>query len=204
MGMFTYSVPNLFFCNHLNTTIFPASRDVNILKKYDENYWTHFTKFFNLKNIQEQFEFIDEDGSVQGMYSWAHPGYSRLQKLESVAHFIEKRYQEKSANKESLQNFIRELKTNSGSGIDSFKLKLISNIYVKTHNLPRRLSPTTVRVYLKEIFLVVFVKYSGEESQASREVIALINKSSFKNLRSCVDPEKEILTFDDIDAFLRS
>lgn len=199
----TYSIVGEFFYQHLNRRSFPLQlKEDELSAEYSRIFWIRFKQFFNTEDMDQQFSFKDQAGDFQGMYSWANPGYSRLQQLEKSVKFIEDRYIKKCLNKQILEDYIAELEKAGKSNNEEVMASFLAFLADKIHKLPRDfLTKKIVRRYLREIYAIAFMKTRSKGSGIKDMTVTAINRPQFIPLKKHIDPEKDILIFDDLNIF---
>ncbi|UDQ96700.1 hypothetical protein AAEX28_06490 [Lentisphaerota bacterium WC36G] len=172
-------------------------------KNYYKNNWVAFSDFFDSNCLTDQFQFSLGDGKFQGMYSWANPGYARLNSLSKVVGKLESRYN--LMVKQPLLALIRvalnegfsfmEKRLERGNALTALERDLNSE-----HN--NALPEGIIIAYFKN-FIRVVVNKNGKITANKMSDVTLrhLNTSNYRDYRTLIDPEKEQLTFDDLISF---
>ena len=191
----TYASVVNFFSDNLTPNLY----------EYIDRYWSSFLVFFNKEGIDSQFLFDDKrEGRKRGMYSWANPGYSRLRSLEGAAKIIERRYIEQKGliAKSLMINLMKAVEAQCTSFIEEGRLRVFDRIEAKLYKLSRNyLTPIDMKDYLKEFLAICFLEISIMPSKVGLKTTEIINQSQYVELRNIIDPEKELLTYEDLRAF---
>ncbi len=153
--------------------------------------------------MDQQFKYYNSSGKSVGMYTWSHPGYSRLNNLEKAAHTIEKYY---SPNERGYilislaHDLINEGKTIAFAAFNSVE-QLRGLVFldkgVREKFQGRYIKRPESEQFVKEFFTII---------RGSPELYCLIrriNSRKYLSIRLMIDPESEQITRDDIEAFIR-
>ncbi len=197
-GMATYSIPANFFNENIKGS----------LKSYCNNNWAQFKQFFDTQSIDDQFQFIDDKGQIQGMYSWANPGYSRLSSLSKVVDKVKTKYMEHHnlMPKQPLLALIT-VATNEGFGFleshrerSAMLAELQRELTLQHHNA---LDINMVMIFFKRFLWIVIHKGGSIGKNKMSEIITQhLNTQNYKPYRDLIDPEKSQLTFEDLVSFI--
>ena len=197
-GMATYSIPSNFFNENIKGS----------LKSYCNNNWSQFKQFFDIQSIDDQFQFIDEKGQIQGMYSWANPGYSRLNALSKAVDFTKKKYMERHnlIHKQPLSALI-SIAISEGFGFLESRgerlamLKELQRELTTQHN--NALATDLIIIFLKRFLWIVINKGGSIGKNKMSEIITQhLNTQNYKPYRDLIDPEKSQLIFEDLVSFI--
>ncbi len=202
-GLHTYKIVAKFFVRNLQNTM---------VKDYSIHRWSKFTQYFSEKDIESQVQFLNNEGHNELMYSWANPGFSRLNKLESVANSIQAHYIS-SRNLLSRQNFLhllKEAKTikfgrlEKRQSVENRILSLRSltdMVQQMTHNY---LKPKEATLLLKQFLNIALIRTGkGRTTNMGNFSVEILNHQQYAGFRKLIDPEKKVLTYNDLEAFIR-
>ncbi len=170
---------------------------------YHEN-WVRFKALFSEKDVDQQYQFKTKSGNACGMYSWAHPGYARLNSLESAVHSVEKYYiPKKYPNRVPIRlinKFFENIKVfiiGSPNTADfASKASIIQN-EISRNSRDYYMSGFKTIYTLQDIFKLI------REYEGLGFAVELLNEQIFCLIRVIIDPEKKVLTAEDIEAFIR-
>ena len=200
-GRLTYGVVTEFFGANL--------RGISD-EKYITTKWNKFKQLFSTKDLDEQFQFTDKEGQKQGMYSWANPGYSRLSKLENAANVFKRRYisKNKMIRKVLLFELLCEAAKVKFGRLESkvskhnreLSLKLLTDVVKNKKRQFLRVEES--RDFLKKFCVIAFVRVGvGGKTNMGILVVKKINEAHFVDLKTLIDPEKKLLSYDDLESF---
>ncbi|UDQ96474.1 hypothetical protein AAEX28_05275 [Lentisphaerota bacterium WC36G] len=201
-GQHTYLEVGQFFHDHLSLPlpINQSKLQEAAVQEYGKKYWTRMQKYFKRESMYAQFSFIDDAGSVHGMYSWANPGYSRLTKLEKAVHLVEEKYLQRGIKKELIVNFINEI---IHSTSDRISLTYLNAMVENLQSLrDETFSKERTKYILKQLFAIVLVVQDGKLTLMTEVAVNCINKRKFLALKNIIDPEKARICFGDLDQFV--
>ena len=168
------------------------------------NNWVKFKALFSEKDIDQQYQFKTKKGEECGMYSWAHPGYSRLNSLEGAVHSIEKYYiPKKYPNRVPIRlinKFFENIKVliiGSPNSAEFASKALIIQDAINENSRDYYMSGFKIIYTLQDIFKLI------RESDDLSIAVKLLNDQKYQLIKVVIDPEKKVLTTDDIEAFIR-
>ncbi len=195
-GKATYSIVATFFNDNLRTNLY----------EYTYRYWSVFLMFFDKKVTESQFVFKDKSGELCGMYSWANPGYSRLRALENSARTFEKKYIEKKRLilKSLLVFFFEKVEIECHSFLEEGRMKIFDCLCNAALGLKRNyLTPEIARGLLKDFLSIAFIQVSIAPAQSGMVATDILNEDEFIQLKEIIDPDIDVLNYEDIKAFAR-
>ncbi|UDQ99079.1 hypothetical protein AAEX28_03110 [Lentisphaerota bacterium WC36G] len=199
-GRLTYGIVVQYFEAHLGKVS---------AEKYITEYWSKFRQFFAVKSLDEQFQFVDDQGQRQGMYSWANPGFSRLSKLENAANLMKGRFlsKNKMVKKMLLLEFVDgaknvkfgRLETKNSKQNREMGLKLLTDVIKKRNRYYLRVEDA--KNLLCKFLGIAFIRIGvGGHTNMGNYAVKAINEAHFKDLRVLIDPDKAQLSYDDLEA----
>ncbi len=195
-GKATYSIVAAFFDKNLRTSLY----------EYNYRYWSCFLIFFDAKTADSQFLFKDAQGDRHGMYSWANPGYSRLRALEHSAKTLEKKYIEKKGLvlKTILLDLFSAVEMECHNFLEEGRRKIYEHLRKAILDLKRNyLTQKDAKALLKDFLSISCLQVSIAPSRVGLEATDLLNEDHFILLKDLIDPEKEVLTYEDVKAFAK-
>ena len=191
----TYTVVCDFFSRHLNA---------EAQEFYDEH-WVKFRALFSEKDMDTQYLFETKSGNDCGMYSWAHPGYARLNSLEAAVKSIEKHYvPHKFPNRVPVRLiliFFEQIK----SVITEHEHSLELNKHLA--EIGQSLADNRKSYYISgfaTIYLLQNIFNLARNYNSLNFAVELLNSDKYLLIKNVIDPEKKSLTEEDIEAFLRT
>ena len=199
-GRLTYGVVVEFFEAYLAS--------INA-EKYTLKYWNKFRDLFAAKSLDDQFQFIDRAGERQGMYSWANPGYSRLNKLESAVNLVKQKFRGKHQmiKKSLLHEMVYgaldvkfgRFEAKISKQNRDLSLRLLLDVLKKRDRI--YLKPDEAKELLKKFLVIAFVRIGiGGKTNMGNYVVRVINEPHYSDLKVLVDPEKKVLNYEDLEA----
>ena len=192
------------------TEEFAASLRVSF-EDYCKNYWGKFVKFFDETALASQFQFKTLDGMTVAMYSWAHPGYSRLKALEDAATVIGREYRSRGGfiKKEVYIALIEKLKMWCSSESESERIKFKVSFFEKLQDRLRSLSVLSLSredavIHLHSLLLIVELKSWQEDQDRLKSFLCdeLNRNGKFIKIKQLIDPQKEAINPNDLFAFV--
>ena len=196
-GLSTYTLASMFFQETLKGSI----------KNYHTKNWLPFTQFFDNEGIADQFEYFDRKGNRQGMYSWANPGYARLNAMSKVVGKLKSKYMERH-NRVHKQPLIALITAASNEGFGFLESRterqaLLTDLERELHSQHNNALPIGLIIaYFKNFIRVVINKKGNITSNKMSEVVlGHLNSPHYRTLKNLIDPEKQQLTFEDLVAF---
>ncbi|UDQ96489.1 hypothetical protein AAEX28_05350 [Lentisphaerota bacterium WC36G] len=202
-GKLTYSLVGFFFSRHLQSI---GKRD------YINRHWTSFERYFDSKDIANQFQFLDRRGHRQPMYSWANPGFSRLNKFEAVANKVQERYiaSRNMLSKQLLINMLNAAATVKFGRLESRQSKQhrmlsLRNLTDMVQGITRNyFPPAQATELLKQFLVIAFIRIGkGSTTNMGKFAVDTLNTSKYEGYRHLIDPEKKQLSYGDVEAFAR-
>ena len=201
INLYTYEYLVDFFLK-----IFPNDTEFDLYARYS---WEVFGRFFDQEAIRAQFKMRDKRGVLTGIYSWSHPGYSRLKSLDDAAKVVQRKYREKKyhISSQPLNALVARLmaecpkigdRTTADTVMDC--LKVVQMELGKIHSLP----PEGMKAMLKQLISVVLMtgKSGGSPPLAVRMITEVEKDHSLEDVRKLLSPDKERLGLDDLIGFL--
>ena len=173
---------------------------------YCRQHWCKFRQLFSVKNLDEQFSFFDKDCRKVPMYTWANPGYGRLNSLEKAVHTVERHFYPKSLGRIPLSlvnSFICQIR-GAVIKVQGEVGKIYAELFLTIQGLIINTSNGFYISALDSTIILHDFLIGVRDCELLEKAVELLNREKFHLLRNVIDPEQRNVTVDDLENFIRT